>query len=169
MVDVSKALGNNSTDLITLVQVWRQQPRDSKGGLSVLYCQQQPRNTELTGLFQCQFDGTDKNTFTGNIAAGQSAFLFVPTRICKRTDFMSFLDGTIPLGLDKAVDPAGSCPSHPDGPIPAGQHLVAADDNSTSANQSGSASSTTFVTTTSTALASIASAHLFHDSWTTPE
>lgn len=71
--------------------------------LSVPYCQQAPRNAELNGLFQCQFEGANLNQFVGNIAVGQP--------------------GTIPFGQNAAVNPLGSCPAHTSGPITAGAQL----------------------------------------------
>ena len=72
--------------------------------LSVPYCQQAPKNQELNGLFQCQFQGVNPKTFSKNVAVGQA--------------------GTIPFGQNQPLNPAGSCPAHPDGPIPDGQQLV---------------------------------------------
>lgn len=67
------------------------------------YCQQAPRNAELNGLFQCQFQGTNPTKFVGGLATGAP--------------------GTIPFGLKAAVNPPGSCPANPSGPIAAGQQL----------------------------------------------
>lgn len=74
---------------------WRIQP-DS---LQVPYCQVAPKNAELNGLFHCQFAGSKFPTFSGD----QS--------------------GNIPLGLSAPLNPAGSCPAKPDGPVPDGEQL----------------------------------------------
>lgn len=60
--------------------------------LQVPYCQQAPKNAELNGLFHCQFAGSKFPNFSGN-------------------------GGTVPLGLT-AVNPPGSCPANPNGPVP---------------------------------------------------
>ena len=87
MVNLAKNLQNNA-DMITLAQIFVQQPPDSSDSLAVPYCQKAPQNTELNGFFHCQFEGVTQNTFTGNLAVGAT--------------------GTIPHGLTAAVDPAGS-------------------------------------------------------------
>ena len=71
---------------------------------SVQYCQQAPKNSELSGLFQCQFAGAKTQTFVGGVPVGSP--------------------GTIPLGRSSPLNPAGSCPANPNGPIPDGQQLV---------------------------------------------
>lgn len=53
---------------------------------------------ELNGLFHCQFAGSDLTAFSGDQT------------------------GNIPLGLT-ALNPAGSCPAKPDGPVPDGVQL----------------------------------------------
>lgn len=63
------------------------------------YCQQAPKNAELNGLFHCQFAGSKFPNFSGN-------------------------GGTVPLGLS-AVNPAGSCPANPGGPVADGTQLNA--------------------------------------------
>ena len=68
------------------------------------YCQQAPRNKELNGLFQCQFQGADPVNFTGGDKAGAP--------------------GTIPFGQTTILNPAGSCPAHTSGPIADGTQLV---------------------------------------------
>lgn len=73
------------------------------------YCQQAPKNPELNGLFQCQFQGADPKTFVGGIAVGQP--------------------GTIPFGKTAPLSPAGSCPANPGGPIAAGSQLVSITQN----------------------------------------
>ena len=67
------------------------------------YCQKAPRNAELTGVFQCQFQGVDPTKFTGGLTAGSP--------------------GTIPLGQKQVLNPPGSCPANPTGPIPDGEQL----------------------------------------------
>ena len=117
MIDLAKQLGNDP-EMIRLAQLFVQQPRNSvslivqflsrnwrlKGAifqptkLQVPYCQVAPKNVELNGLFHCQFAGSDFTAFSGD----QS--------------------GNIPLGL-AALNPAGSCPAKPDGPVPDGVQL----------------------------------------------
>jgi len=70
----------------------------------VPYCQKAPRNQELNGLFQCQFQGADPTQFTRGLKAGAP--------------------GTIPLGQKNVLNPAGSCPAHTSGPIADGTQLV---------------------------------------------
>jgi hypothetical protein len=72
--------------------------------LSVPYCQQKPQNQELNGLFQCQFQGDNLTKFVGGSTVGAP--------------------GTIPLGQNAPLNPPGSCPANPSGPIPDGQQLV---------------------------------------------
>ena len=69
-----------------------------------MYCQQAPSNAELNGLFQCQFQGVDPNNFTNGQKVGAA--------------------GTIPFGQTSPVNPPGSCPANPSGPITAGAQLV---------------------------------------------
>lgn len=104
MIDLAKSL-NNDSKMISLAQVFVQQPRDSPDGLSVTYCQQQSKNTELNGLFQCQFQGVDYTHFTNNVQVGGQ--------------------GTMPLGLSAPLNPPGSCKAHPQGGIVDGTQLVA--------------------------------------------
>jgi hypothetical protein len=87
MISLAKTLDNNAK-LITLAQIFAQQPRESENSQATLYCQQAPENTELDGFYPCQFEGVNQDTFTGNIAVGGA--------------------GTIPYGLTAAVNPAGS-------------------------------------------------------------
>lgn len=68
------------------------------------YCQQAPENAELNGLFQCQFKGANPTVFVGGIAVGQP--------------------GTIPFGHNAPLNPPGSCPANPSGPIADGTQLV---------------------------------------------
>jgi hypothetical protein len=72
--------------------------------LSVEYCQQAPKNTELDGLFQCQFQGANPTQFTNNLKAGDP--------------------GTIPFSQKAILNPPGSCPAHTSGPIADGSQLV---------------------------------------------
>ncbi|KAF8631918.1 hypothetical protein AX15_002175 [Amanita polypyramis BW_CC] len=103
MIDLAKSLGNDK-EMITLTQIFAQQPRNSPSSQSVQYCDKAPRNSELNGLFQCQFASTDKKTFVGGVPVGSP--------------------GTIPFGHQAPVNPPGSCPANPGGPIPDGQQLV---------------------------------------------
>jgi len=108
MIDLAKTLNNNA-DMIKLTQIFAQQPRNTPTSQSVPYCQTPPKNAELNGLFQCQFQGANLNVFVGGAALGAS--------------------GTIPLGHSAPLNPLGSCPANPGGPIPAGQQLVAITQN----------------------------------------
>ncbi|QRV82908.1 hypothetical protein RhiJN_10924 [Ceratobasidium sp. AG-Ba] len=101
MITLAKSL-DNDPDMIRLAQIFRQQPRNAPDSLASLYCQTKPKNAELDGLFQCQFAGVKQDTFTGNVKAGTA--------------------GTVPLGL-KSLDPAGSCPANPNGPVTDGAQL----------------------------------------------
>jgi len=103
MVDLAKTL-NNDAKMIQLSQVFVQQPRNTPSSKSVPYCQQAPRNSELNGLFQCQFQGADPTVFVGGVALGQP--------------------GTEPFGHSTPLSPLGSCPANPSGPIAAGTQLV---------------------------------------------
>ncbi|CAA7265120.1 unnamed protein product [Cyclocybe aegerita] len=101
MVDLANQL--NSAEMVRLSQIFVQQPRNTPNSVAIPYCQQAPRNSELDGLFQCQFAGANQQTFAGGATLGAP--------------------GTIPFGLN-ALDPLGSCPSKPDGPVPDGQQLI---------------------------------------------
>ena len=103
MIDLAKQL-NNDPDMIKFTQIFVQQPRNSPDALSVPYCQQAPKNTELNGLFQCQFQGSSQTTFVGNIQAGGN--------------------GTIPFGQSTVLSPPGSCAANPAGPIADGTQLT---------------------------------------------
>jgi len=103
MVDLAKQL-NNDAQMIKLAQIFSQQPRNTPSSESVQYCQQAPKNPELSGMFQCQFSGAKTQTFVGGVPVGSS--------------------GTIPFGRSSPLSPAGSCPANPNGPIPDGQQLV---------------------------------------------
>ncbi|KAH9479464.1 hypothetical protein JR316_0008058 [Psilocybe cubensis] len=94
----------NSNDMITLAQIFAQQPRNSPNSVAIPYCQTPPKNAELNGLFQCQFAGSNQKLFAGNVAVGGA--------------------GTIPLGLSAPLNPPGSCPANPSGPIADGTQLV---------------------------------------------
>ena len=68
------------------------------------YCQQAPRNSELNGLFQCQYQGANQQTFVGGLQLGAA--------------------GTIPFGLNAPLNPLGSCLANPSGPLADGSQLV---------------------------------------------
>ena len=108
MIDLAKTLKNNQ-EMIKLAQVFAQQPRNSPNSLSVPYCQTAPKNRELNGLFQCQFEGVDAKTFVGNLAVGAA--------------------GTIPFGRKTAVQPPKSCPANTSGGVADGTQLVAITQN----------------------------------------
>jgi len=97
MIDLAKQLGNDP-EMIRLAQIFVQQPRNAPDSLQVPYCQQAPRNAELDGLFHCQFAGSKFPNFSGDQT------------------------GNVPLGVG-AVNPPGSCPAKPDGPVPDGAQL----------------------------------------------
>ncbi|KAH8109626.1 hypothetical protein DFH11DRAFT_910893 [Phellopilus nigrolimitatus] len=97
MIDLAKQL-KNDPEMIRLAQLFVQQPRNAPDSLQVPYCQTAPDNTELSGLFHCQFASSDFTKFSGDQT------------------------GNVPLGLS-AVSPAGSCPAKTDGPVPDGVQL----------------------------------------------
>lgn len=101
MLNFTKSLPNQA-QLLHLTRIYAQQPRSSPDGRAVLYCQQAPINTELSGLYHCQSADYDLTRFTGGIAVGAR--------------------GTVPFGLTSAVTPPGSCPDH-SGPVPSGAYL----------------------------------------------
>lgn len=103
MIDLAKQLGNDA-EMIRLTQIFVQQPRNTPNSIATPYCQQAPKNSELDGLFQCQFEGADQENFAGGISLGAA--------------------GTIPFGLNAPLEPLGSCPANPDGPIADGSQLV---------------------------------------------
>lgn len=103
MIDLAKTL-NNDADMIKFAQIFAQQPRNTPNSLAVPYCQSAPKNSELDGLFQCQFQGANQKTFVGGLAVGAA--------------------GTIPFGLSAPLSPAGSCPANPAGPIADGTQLT---------------------------------------------
>ncbi|RXW22143.1 hypothetical protein EST38_g3720 [Candolleomyces aberdarensis] len=102
MVDLAKELG--SDEMIRLSQIFVQQPRNTPNSIAVPYCQKAPQNAELNGLFQCQFAGANQEKFIGGADLGAP--------------------GTIPFGLNAPLNPLGSCPANPDGPIADGTQLV---------------------------------------------
>lgn len=59
MIDLSKSLEN--LEMVRLAQLFVQQPLPTLHGLPLPYCQEQPRNTELQGLYSCQFEGSILN------------------------------------------------------------------------------------------------------------
>ena len=71
---------------------------------AVPYCQKAPNNSELNGLFQCQYQGADQQTFVGDLALGSV--------------------GTIPFGLSTPLSPLGSCAANPTGPVVDGSQLI---------------------------------------------
>jgi hypothetical protein len=133
MVSLAKTL-NNDPDMIKFAQIFAQQPRNSvssstratsliphssflipflmmvtyctvqPNAQSVQYCQTAPKNAELNGLFQCQFQGDDATVFVGGVQVGAP--------------------GTIPFGLSSPLSPPGSCAANPSGPIADGTQLV---------------------------------------------
>lgn len=132
MVDLAKTLQNNS-EMIALTQIFAQQPRNTPSSQSVPYCQTAPRNTELNGLFQCQFAGANPKVFVGGVAVGGP--------------------GTIPFGHNAPLNPPGSCPANPNGPVPDGQQLVDITQNPGTPNagsQTGPGNSSNTTTTTPT-------------------
>lgn len=103
MINLAKQLNNDPT-MIKFTQIFAQQPRNTPSSESVQYCQQAPQNSELNGLFQCQFQGANPTTFVGGVKVGAQ--------------------GTIPFGQKSPLSPPGSCPAHPQGPIADGTQLV---------------------------------------------
>ncbi|KAG7439179.1 uncharacterized protein BT62DRAFT_924873 [Guyanagaster necrorhizus] len=118
MIDLAKQLSSNA-EMIRLTQLFVQQPRNAPDSLQVPYCQTAPKNSELNGLFHCQFAGSDFTKFSGDQT------------------------GNVPLGLT-AVNPAGSCPAKPDGPVPDGVQLntLVTNPGVGSSNSTGSAAVT---------------------------
>ncbi|TFY50705.1 hypothetical protein EVG20_g11374 [Dentipellis fragilis] len=101
MITLAKSL-KNDPDMISLAQIFAQQPRNSPNSVSIPYCQTAPKNSELNGLFQCQFSGVDPKNFVGGLKPGDK--------------------GTLPLGKT-SLNPAGSCPAHTSGPVADGVQL----------------------------------------------
>lgn len=161
MIDLAKQLNSNAA-MISAAQIFAQQPRNTVSlhlspllrtdthhawplqptSQAVPYCQSAPKNAELDGLFQCQFAGANENTFVGGLAVGSA--------------------GTIPFGLTSAVSPAGSCPAHPDGPVPDGEQLSdlvsSPGTPSSGSGSSGSASASASDVASTTAAATSAAA-----------
>ncbi|KDR80530.1 hypothetical protein GALMADRAFT_240832 [Galerina marginata CBS 339.88] len=102
LMNLSKEL--KSSEMVALSQIFAQQPRNSPNSVAVPYCQKAPQNPELDGLFQCQFVGSNQKVFVGNLALGGA--------------------GTIPFGRTAPLNPLGSCPANPSGPIADGTQLV---------------------------------------------
>ncbi|KAF9525167.1 hypothetical protein CPB83DRAFT_564277 [Crepidotus variabilis] len=102
MMDLAKKL--NSQQLIVLTQIFTQQPKNTPNSVATPYCQKAPRNSELSGLFQCQFQGANQQSFAGGAKLGDA--------------------GTIPFGRNAPLSPPGSCPANPSGPIADGTQLV---------------------------------------------
>ncbi|KAK0204287.1 hypothetical protein DFS33DRAFT_1434377 [Desarmillaria ectypa] len=131
MIDLAKQLGSNA-EMIRLTQLFVQQPRNAPDSLQVPYCQTAPKNSELNGLFHCQFAGSNFAKFSGDQT------------------------GNVPLGLN-AVNPPGSCPAKRDGPVPDGVQLNTLVSNpgvgSTSSGSSSSTGSTSIASSYSTSTA----------------
>ncbi|KAI0045703.1 hypothetical protein FA95DRAFT_1495131 [Auriscalpium vulgare] len=133
MVDLAKLLNANA-DMIKFAQIFAQQPRNTPNSLSVPYCQSAPKNGELAGLFQCQFQGANPKQFV-NATVGAL--------------------GTMPLGMTSPLTPAGSCPAHPSGPIEDGTQLVdQVSDPGVGQPGAGSTSSASAATSTTSSAAS---------------
>jgi len=103
MIDLAKQL-NNDADMIKLTQIFVQQPRNSPNSVAIPYCQKEARNSEIQGLFQCQFKGSNQEKFANGQSIGGT--------------------GTIPFGLKAQLSPLGSCKANPGGPVDDGQQLV---------------------------------------------
>ncbi|EPQ56757.1 hypothetical protein GLOTRDRAFT_128694 [Gloeophyllum trabeum ATCC 11539] len=103
MVDLAKQL-NSDADMVKFAQIFAQQPRNSPTSQGVPYCQQAPKNTELNGLYQCQYPSADKTTFVGGLQVGAN--------------------GMIPFGMGAPLSSVGSCPANPSGPIADGSQLT---------------------------------------------
>jgi len=129
MINLAKTLNNDAT-MISLAQIFVQQPRNSPNSQAVPYCQSAPQNSELNGLFQCQFQGSSQTTFVGGVAVGGS--------------------GTIPFGQTTPLSPAGSCPANPSGPITDGDQLNQITQNPGVAGSTGSSATSSNSTGAST-------------------
>ncbi|KAI0741732.1 hypothetical protein C8Q80DRAFT_1274114 [Daedaleopsis nitida] len=103
MVDLANTLSNDA-EMIRLARIFAQQPRNTPTSQAVSYCQKAPKNAELAGLFQCQFQSVDETNFVGGLTVGSP--------------------GTIPFGQDAPLSPPGSCAASPEGPIPDGFQLL---------------------------------------------
>jgi len=86
MINLAHKLGSPQ-DLITYTQIYVQQPRNSDDNLSIPYCQKDPANAELQGLFQCQFAGSNCAKFAGGLNLGSK--------------------GTMPFGFTGPLHPLG--------------------------------------------------------------
>lgn len=135
MIDLAKQL--NSQPMIIATQIFVQQPRNTPNSQAVPYCQQAPKNAELNGLFQCQFQGANLQTFVGGLSVGSA--------------------GTIPFGKTAPLNPPGSCPANPNGPIAAGTQLSAITSNPNAPDGSGAPASALAAPTASPAAAPSAS------------
>ncbi|OCH91408.1 hypothetical protein OBBRIDRAFT_775268 [Obba rivulosa] len=135
MIDLAKQL-NNDPDMIKFAQIFAQQPRNSPSSQAVPYCQQAPKNAELNGLFQCQFQSADETTFVGGLTVGSA--------------------GTIPFGMTSPVSPAGSCPANPSGPIADGTQLVDITQNPGVSGSSGSGNNAASASSSASTIASSA-------------
>ncbi|KAH7913039.1 hypothetical protein BJ138DRAFT_694464 [Hygrophoropsis aurantiaca] len=127
MISLAKTL-NNDPDMIKFAQIFAQQPRNSLTSQAVPYCQSAPKNAELNGLYQCQWQGDDLKTFVGGTAVGGN--------------------GTIPFGMTSPLSPAGSCPANPSGPITNGAQLVTLTQNPGVGGSSNSSTGTSGTNTT---------------------
>lgn len=101
MIDLAKSI-DNGVEMIRLAQLFVQQPVPTLDGLPLPYCQEQPRNAELEGLYTCQFEGVVLNRRTIGYEG-------------------------LPPNVD-SVSPRGSCPAL-SRPLPNGHllHVVASD------------------------------------------
>lgn len=129
MIDLAKTLNNDAT-MITLTQIFAQQPRNTPNSVAVPYCQTAPKNSELNGLFQCQYQGADQKNFVGGLALGSP--------------------GTIPFGMTAALNPLGSCKANPSGPIADGTQLVDLTQDPGVGSSGGSSSGSSGATTPAT-------------------
>jgi len=102
MIDLAHQLKSNAK-MISLTQIFMQQPRNSPNSVGMPYCNTAPKNSELLGYFQCQFKGSNLSTFSNGEKAGG-------------TDTLPF--------QHTALNPPGSCPANPQGPIADGTQLV---------------------------------------------
>ncbi|PSR76005.1 hypothetical protein PHLCEN_2v8746 [Hermanssonia centrifuga] len=135
MINLAKTL-NNDPNMIKFAQIFAQQPRNSPTSQAVPYCQTAPTNAELNGLFQCQFQSADEQTFVGGLKVGSP--------------------GTIPFGQSTPLNPAGSCPANPSGPIADGSQLVSITQDPGVGSSSGGSAATAAPVATATAAASSA-------------
>ena len=114
--------------------------------LAVPYCQSAPNNTELEGFYQCQWQGSNQESFVGGLTLGEA--------------------GTIPFGLTAAVSPLGSCPAQTSGPVADGDQLTSTNTNpgtaaigdSTGNNTSSDTSASASVVASTSAVSTLAAA-----------